>query len=127
MKKLLTFAALIGMSVSLIPMASGDVPEENFYPSVKQEAGWMGYNTDNSIEYAQPSSLYAKTSDKPVDPTRKMYVCTSLQSSECTAPEIVAYFFNSIFCSNLSRLMKDHEQWVTTYSLLFSPQSVLDS
>ena len=104
MKKLLTFAALIGMSVSLIPMASGDVPEENFYPSVKQEAGWMGYNTDNSIEYAQPSSLYAKTSDKPVDPTRKMYVCTSLQSSECTAPEIVAYFFNSIFtkCADAS-------------------------
>ena len=62
MKKLLTLAALIGISVSLVPMASGDVPEENFYPSVKQEAGWMGYNTDNSIEYAQPSSLYAKTS-----------------------------------------------------------------
>ena len=104
MKKLLTFAALIGISVSLVPMASGDVPEENFYPSVKQEAGWMGYNTDNSIEYAQPSSLYAKTSDKPVDPTRKMYVCTSLQSSECTAPEIVAYFFNSIFtkCADAS-------------------------
>ena len=104
MKKLLTFAALIGISVSLVPMASGDVPEENFYPSVKQEAGWMGYNTDNSIEYAQPSSLYAKTSDKPVDPTRKMYVCTSLQSSECTAPEIIAYFFNSIFtkCADTS-------------------------
>ena len=104
MKKLLTLAALIGISVSLVPMASGDVPEENFYPSVKQEAGWMGYNTDNSIEYAQPSSLYAKTSDKPVDPTRKMYVCTSLQSSECTAPEIVAYFFNSIFtkCADAS-------------------------
>ena len=104
MKKLLTFAVLIGISVSLVPMASGDVPEENFYPSVKQEAGWMGYNTDNSIEYAQPSSLYAKTSDKPVDPTRKMYVCTSLQSSECTAPEIVAYFFNSIFtkCADAS-------------------------
>ena len=104
MKKLLAFAVLIGISVSLVPMASGDVPEENFYPSVKQEAGWMGYNTDNSIEYAQPSSLYAKTSDKPVDPTRKMYVCTSLQSSECTAPEIVAYFFNSIFtkCADAS-------------------------
>ena len=104
MKKLLTFVVLIGISVSLVPMASGDVPEENFYPSVKQEAGWMGYNTDNSIEYAQPSSLYAKTSDKPVDPTRKMYVCTSLQSSECTAPEIVAYFFNSIFtkCADAS-------------------------
>ena len=59
MKKLLTFAVLIGISVSLVPMASGDVPEENFYTAVKQEAGWMGYNSDNSIEYTQPSSLYA--------------------------------------------------------------------
>jgi len=104
MKKFLAAAVLIGFSVTLVPIASGDVPEENFYPSVKQEAGWMGYNTDNSIEYAQPSSLYAQTSSKQVDPTRKMYVCKSLLSSECTAPEIISYFFNAMFtkCADTS-------------------------
>ena len=99
MKRIRKFSVLL-IAVALVAPTlahSADVPEENFYPSVKQEAGWMGYNTDNSIEYAQPSSLYAKTSNKQVDPTRKMYVCTSLQSSECTAPEIVSYFFNSMF------------------------------
>jgi hypothetical protein len=104
MKKFLSIILVVGLSVTLSPIAFGDVPEENFYPSVKQEAGWMGYNTDNSIEYAQPSSLYARTSNKQVDPTRKMYVCKSLQSSECTAPEIISYFFNAMFtkCADAS-------------------------
>jgi len=104
MKKFLSIILVLGLSVTLSPIAFGDVPEENFYPSVKQEAGWMGYNTDNSIEYAQPSSLYARTSNKQVDPTRKMYVCRSLQSSECTAPEIISYFFNAMFtkCADAS-------------------------
>lgn len=104
MKKFLSIILVLGLSVTLSPIAFGDVPEENFYPSVKQEAGWMGYNTDNSIEYAQPSSLYARTSNKQVDPTRKMYVCKSLQSSECTAPEIISYFFNAMFtkCADAS-------------------------
>ena len=104
MKKFLTGFVLIGFLVTFSPIASGDAPEENFYPSVKQEAGWMGYNTDNSIEYAQPSSLYAQTSSKQVDPTRKMYVCKSLQSSECTVPQVISYFFNSMFtkCADVS-------------------------
>jgi hypothetical protein len=104
MKKFLSIILVVGLSVTLSPIAFGDVPEENFYPSVKQEAGWMGYNTDNSIEYAQPSSLYARTSNKQVDPTRKMYVCKSLQSSECTAPEIISYLFNAMFtkCADAS-------------------------
>ena len=97
MKKFLTGFVLFGFLITFAPMASADVPEENFYPSVKQEAGWMGYNTDNSIEYTAPSSLYAQTSIIRVDPTRKMYICTSLQSSECAAPEIASYFFNAVF------------------------------
>ena len=97
MKKLLTFAALIGMSVSLIPMASGDVPEENFYPTVKQEAGWMGYNSDNSIEYTQPSSLYALSVLNRGEYPKSMYLCDSLQTKECITPEINAYQFTSIF------------------------------
>ena len=98
-------AVFIALALVFPALAQGaDAPEENFYPSVKQEAGWMGYNTDNSIEYAQPSSLYAQTSSKQVDPTRKMYVCKSLQSSECTVPEVISYFFNSMFtkCADVS-------------------------
>ena len=104
MKKFLTGFVLFGFLITFAPFASADVPEENFYPSVKQEAGWMGYNTDNSIEYTAPSSLYAQTSIIRVDPTRKMYICTSLQSSECAAPEIASYFFNAVFtkCADIS-------------------------
>ena len=104
MKKFLTGFVLFGFLITFAPFASADVPEENFYPSVKQEAGWMGYNTDNSIEYTAPSSLYAQTSIIRVDPTRKMYVCKSLQSSECTVPEVISYFFNSMFtkCADVS-------------------------
>ena len=97
MKKLLTFAALIGMSVSLIPMASGDVPEENFYPTVKQEAGWMGYNSDNSIQYSQPSSLYALSGFSQIGTAEKMYLCDALDSKQCATSEINAYQFTSIF------------------------------
>jgi len=104
MKKFLTGFVLFGFLITFAPFASADVPEENFYPSVKQEAGWMGYNTDNSIEYTAPSSLYAQTSIIRVDPTRKLYICTSLQSSECAAPEIASYFFNAVFtkCADIS-------------------------
>jgi hypothetical protein len=97
MKKLVTLSVLTAISVTFLPIASGDVPEENFYPSVKQEAGWMGYNSDNSIEYSQPSSLYAQTSTKYPDPTRKMYLCASLDSTECTKPEIKSIVFTSVF------------------------------
>jgi hypothetical protein len=104
MKKFSTGFILLGLLISVAPIASGDTPEENFYPTVKQETGWMGYNTDNSIEYTAPSSLYGSTSIIQVDPTRKMYICKSLQVPECTAPEIINYRFTSLFtkCADIS-------------------------
>ena len=97
MRKLLTAAVLTAISITFLPIASGDVPDENFYPSVKQEVGWMGYNSDNSIEYSQPSSLYGQTSAMYPDPSRKMYLCSSLDSNECTNPEIKSIVFTSVF------------------------------
>ena len=97
MKKFLIAFALIAFSVSILPTASGDVPEENFYPSVKQEAGWMGFNADNSIEYSQPSSLYALTSSFNYDLPKKMVLCDSLADSKCIAPDVNSFQFTSIF------------------------------
>jgi hypothetical protein len=97
MKKLIAFVIALGLSLSISPVAIGDVPEENFYPSVKQEAGWMGYNTDNSIEYSQPSSLYAMSALTQPEFVKSMYVCQSLESKECSSPEIGAFTFTSIF------------------------------
>lgn len=104
MKKFLTAFALIAISVTIAPIASGDVPEENFYPSVKQEAGWMGYNADNSIEYSQPSSLYALASTYNYDLPKKMVLCDSLTDSKCVAPDINSFQFTSIFtrCADTS-------------------------
>ena len=104
MKKFLTAFALIAISVSILPTASGDVPEENFYPSVKQEAGWMGFNADNSIEYSQPSSLYALASTYNYDLPKKMVLCDSLTDSKCVAPDINSFQFTSIFtrCADTS-------------------------
>ena len=104
MKKFLTAFSLIVISVSILPTASGDVPEENFYPSVKQEAGWMGYNADNSIEYSMPSSLYALTSSFNYDLPKKMILCDSLTDSKCVAPDINSFQFTSIFtkCADAS-------------------------
>jgi hypothetical protein len=103
-KKFLAITALFSFLVSAAPLANGETPEENFYPSVKQEAGWMGYNSDNSIEYSQPSSLYAQTSIAYPDPAKKMYLCSSLDAKECTAPEIKWITFTSVFtnCANAS-------------------------
>ena len=97
MKKSIAFVIALGLSLSISPVAIGDVPEENFYPSVKQEAGWMGYNTDNSIEYSQPSSLYAMSALTQPEFVKSMYVCQSLESKECSSPEIGAFTFTSIF------------------------------
>jgi len=96
-KKFFGLVIAIGLSLSVSPIAIGDVPEENFYPSVKQEAGWMGYNTDNSIEYSQPSSLYAMSALTQPEFVKSMYVCQSLESKECSSPEIGAFTFTSIF------------------------------
>ena len=84
MKKLLSTILVLGLSLSLTPLASGDVPEENFYPSVKQEAGWMGYNSDNSIAYSQPSALYAVGGARLSDSIEKMSLCDSLEAKECS-------------------------------------------
>jgi hypothetical protein len=97
MKKFITGFVLLGLLVASAPIASGDVPEENFYPSVKQEAGWMGYNSDNSIEYSQPSSLYAMSALAQADFVKSMYVCQSLDSKDCNTSEITAYQFTAIF------------------------------
>jgi len=104
MKKFFVFALAIGLSLSIFPVASGDVPEENFYPSVKQETGWMGYNGDNTIEYSQPSSLYGQTSMAYPDPSKRMYVCASLDTPECSGPDIKFITFTSVFtqCINAS-------------------------
>ena len=83
-------------------MASGDAPEENFYPSVKQEAGWMGYNSDNSIEYAQPSSLIGMTNFPKGDFIKNMYICDSLEAKDCKNPEIKVLTFASVFTKCLS-------------------------
>lgn len=102
MKKLLAIAALFSFLVSASPLANGETPEENFYPSVKQEAGWMGYNSDNSIEYSQPSSLYAQSELVQSEFIKQMYVCDSLVAKDCATSDINGYTFTSIFtkCQN---------------------------
>ena len=97
MKKFLIAPIIFAFLVSLSPLASGDVPEENFYPSVKQEAGWMGYNSDNSIEYSQPSSLYAQSELVQSEFIKQMYACDSLDAKDCATSEINGYTFNAIF------------------------------
>jgi hypothetical protein len=97
MKKFLAVITLISLALTFAPIASGDVSDENFYPSVKQEAGWMGYNSDNSIEYSQPSSLYAQSELTYAESVKQMYVCDSLQAKDCATSEINGYTFNSIF------------------------------
>ena len=101
MKKLLTGIVLFGFLFSSSPIASGDAPEENFYPSVKQEAGWMGYNSDNSIEYAQPSSLIGMTNFPKGDFIEKIYICDSLEATDCRRPEIKVLTFASVFTACL--------------------------
>ncbi len=80
------------------------MPEENFYPTVKQESGWMGYNSDNSIGHTEPSSLYALAILSRGDSPKSMYLCDSLETKECTTPEINAYQFTSKFtkCNSAS-------------------------
>jgi hypothetical protein len=101
-KKFLTGIVLFGFLFTFSPMASGDAPEENFYPSVKQEAGWMGYNSDNSIEYAQPSSLIGMTNFPKGDFIKNMYICDSLEAKDCKNPEIKVLTFASVFTKCLS-------------------------
>lgn len=98
--------ALSFLSVLIIAFpvfaSAADVPDENFYPTVKQEPGWMGYNSDNSIEYSKPSSLYAGEAVPGAMMPKSMYVCKSLDSTDCVRPEINRYSFNSIFTQCVS-------------------------
>jgi len=98
MKRMRVLTLLSAVIVALPVFAFAvDVPEENFYPTVKQEPGWMGYNSDNSIEYSKPSSLYAMEQVSMGQMPKSMYVCNSLESTDCVRPEINGYAFNSIF------------------------------
>jgi hypothetical protein len=98
MKRMRVLSLLSAVVVALPVLAvAAEVPEENFYPTVKQEAGWMGYNSDNSIEYSKPSSLYAMEQISMGQMPKSMYVCNSLESTDCVRPEINGYAFNSIF------------------------------
>lgn len=105
MKRLSVLSLLTSVVIALPVFASAaDVPEENFYPSVKQEAGWMGYTSDNSIAYATPSSLYAMDFETPGQLPKSMYLCESLESKDCVRPEINAFTFKSVFteCASTS-------------------------
>lgn len=105
MKRMRAISLLSAFVLALPVFAvAADVPEENFYPTVKQEAGWMGYNSDNSIEYSKPSSLYGMELDSQGQMPRNMYVCESLESTDCLRPEINAFSFNSVFtqCASIS-------------------------
>lgn len=104
--RVLSLLTVIFVIVPLFASAA-EVPDENFYPTVKQEAGWMGYNSDNSIEYAKPSSLYGMELGTPGQMPRSMYVCKSLESQDCQRPEIDAYSFNSVFTQCLSSANTD--------------------
>ena len=57
----------------------------------------MGYNSDNSIEYSQPSSLYAQSELTYSEQVKKMYVCDSLTAKDCATSEINGYTFTSKF------------------------------
>jgi hypothetical protein len=103
MKRMRVLSLLSAVVVALPVLAvAAEVPEENFYPSVKQEAGWMGYNSDNSIEYASPSYLTAAVSGERGKMPTKMYLCDSLETKECKGSEIDFVAFNSIFTKCLS-------------------------
>jgi hypothetical protein len=102
MKKFLSIVLVSVLSVTLSPIAIGDAPEENFYPSVKQEAGWMGYNSDNSIEYSQPSSLYAVGGARQNDSIEKMFLCDSIEAKACSTADINALVFTAIFTKCLN-------------------------
>ena len=94
--RVLSLLSAVVVALPVLAVAA-EVPEENFYPTVKQEAGWMGYNSDNSIEYSKPSSLYAMEQISMGQMPKSMYVCNSLESTDCVRPEINGYAFNSIF------------------------------
>ncbi len=105
MKRMRALSLLSAVVLALPVVAvAADVPEENFYPTVKQEAGWMGYNSDNSIEYSKPSSLYGMELGAQGQMPRNMYVCESLESTDCLRPELTGYAFNSVFtqCTSVS-------------------------
>lgn len=108
MKRMRVLSLLSALIIALPVVAyANTVPDENFYPAVKQEAGWMGYNSDNSIEYAKPSSLYGMELGTPGQMPRSMYVCKSLESQDCQRSEIDAYSFNSVFTQCLSAADSD--------------------
>ena len=97
--KRMRIISLLSAVVIALPgfAAAAEVPEENFYPTVKREAGWMGYNSDSSIQYATPSSLYALTLGVRGQLPKAMYLCSSSESTNCNTPEIDALNFNAIF------------------------------
>jgi hypothetical protein len=98
MKRLRVISLLSALVIALPVVAyANTVPDENFYPTVKQEAGWMGYNSDNSIEYSKPSGLFGVEQASGGQMPKSMYVCNSLESADCLRPEINGYAFNSVF------------------------------
>jgi len=94
-------ALVISAGTSLGAVSAADNPEETMYPKVKQDAGWMGLTTDNSIDLAQPSRLVAQLYQNYLQPGQKMYLCTSTQSPGCSdLAYSLSFHANFIECSS---------------------------
>lgn len=87
MKKLISVVtAVIMTSFVLSPTSAEVLPEENFYPSVKQEPGWLGATFQDAISNAGTSFLYSTTGFKPnATPDEKILaLCHAASESPCS-------------------------------------------
>jgi hypothetical protein len=97
MKRLLTL--LIALSfVGSTTVAYAELTGENYYPSVKQENGWMGATFMDSIDNAGTSFLYSTTNFDPkaTPETRKMNLCSSAAVAPCN-DQAIGLMFRAVF------------------------------
>jgi hypothetical protein len=94
-------AAALGLSMTSAVSASGN--DETTYLQMKQDLGYMGYTTDNSLDLSSASFLYGQL--YPVQfrdhQGQKLFICNSTQSAGCADPANSLWFHaNFAQCSS---------------------------
>jgi len=84
----------VSLSFSLTTSVSASGSDETTYLQMKQDLGYMGYTTDNSLNLTGASFLYGQL--YPVQNRdyqgQKMYICNSTQSAGCANPANSLWF-----------------------------------
>jgi hypothetical protein len=121
----ISLLTVLAVGISGFSALAASNSEETTFLAMKQDGGWMGYTTDNSMDLAMPSFLYGQL--YPIQfrdqQGQKMYICSSTQSAGCKDP-LNSLWFHSNFVQCTSVLDTD---CIERFGIVNADQSITEA